>query len=92
VEIEAAGLMDSFPCVIIWGIYDYADSYKNKEWQGYAAAIAAAYAKELLTIIHKQSVTDSRATLLVTKCEFLPNKACSSACLIINGIRWHIPW
>jgi nucleoside phosphorylase len=47
-EMEAAGLMDSFPCVVIRGICDYADSHKNKRWQPYAAAAAAAYARELL--------------------------------------------
>ena len=30
--MEAAGLMDSFPCIVIRGIYDYADSHKNKMW------------------------------------------------------------
>jgi nucleoside phosphorylase len=49
-EMEAAGLMDHFPCLIIRGICDYADSHKNKEWQRYAAATAAAYAKELLSV------------------------------------------
>ena len=48
VEMEAAGLMDEFDCLVIRGICDYADSHKNKEWQPYAAAAAAAYAKELL--------------------------------------------
>ncbi|CVL00692.1 uncharacterized protein FMAN_10037 [Fusarium mangiferae] len=47
-EMEAAGLMNHFPCLIICGICDYADSHKNKEWQGFAAVTAAAYAKELL--------------------------------------------
>ena len=32
VEIEAAGLMDNFPCLVIRGICDYADSHKNKRW------------------------------------------------------------
>jgi nucleoside phosphorylase len=50
-EMEAAGLMDSFPCLVIRGICDYADSHKNKCWQAYAAATAAAYAKELLCLI-----------------------------------------
>ena len=49
-EMEAAGLMNSFPGVIIRGIYDYSDSHKNDAWQGYAAAVAAAYAKELLEV------------------------------------------
>ncbi|KAF3385173.1 Nephrocystin-3 [Penicillium rolfsii] len=51
VEMEAAGLMNDFPCLVVRGICDYADSHKNKVWQGYAAAVAAAYAKELLLIV-----------------------------------------
>jgi nucleoside phosphorylase len=47
-EMEAAGLMNHFPCLVIRGICDYSDSHKNKEWQGYAAMVAAAYAKNLL--------------------------------------------
>ncbi|KAK7219335.1 hypothetical protein V2G26_007338 [Clonostachys chloroleuca] len=47
-EMEAAGLMDILPCLPIRGICDYSDSHKNKEWQRYAAATAAAYARELL--------------------------------------------
>ncbi|KAF5621704.1 nacht and ankyrin domain protein [Fusarium tjaetaba] len=50
-EMEGAGLMDSFPCLVIRGICDYADSHKNKQWQPYAAMTAAAYAKELLSVI-----------------------------------------
>jgi nucleoside phosphorylase len=51
VEMEAAGLMDNFPCLVIRGIADYADSYKNDRWHSYAAATAAAYARDLLEII-----------------------------------------
>ena len=46
-EMEAAGALDDFPCIIIRGISDYCDSHKNDQWQGYAAAAAAAYAREL---------------------------------------------
>jgi nucleoside phosphorylase len=31
-EIEAAGLINEFPCLVIRGIYDYSDTHKNKEW------------------------------------------------------------
>jgi nucleoside phosphorylase len=55
-EMEAAGLMDSFPCLVIRGICDYADSHKNKRWQPYAAATAAAFAKELLEVVDEQEV------------------------------------
>lgn len=50
-EMEAAGLMNTFPCIVIRGICDYADSHKNDQWQCYAAAAAAAYAKELLRFL-----------------------------------------
>ncbi|KAH7222958.1 nucleoside phosphorylase domain-containing protein [Fusarium oxysporum] len=53
VEMEAAGLMNNFQCLVIRGICDYADSHKNKDWQPYAAATAAAYAKELLSVMPK---------------------------------------
>jgi nucleoside phosphorylase len=59
-EMEAAGLMNSFPCLIIRGICDYADSHKNKRWQLYAAAAAAAYAKELLSVIPAGKVAKTR--------------------------------
>ena len=47
-EMEAEGLVDTFPCLVIRGICDYSDTHKNDRWHGYAAAAAAAYAKELL--------------------------------------------
>ncbi|OJJ07505.1 hypothetical protein ASPVEDRAFT_367534 [Aspergillus versicolor CBS 583.65] len=47
-EMEAAGLMNQFPCIVIRGICDYSDSHKNKEWQGFAAMTAAAYAKDMI--------------------------------------------
>lgn len=48
VEMESAGLRNHFPCLVVRGICDYSDSHKNKEWQGFAAMMAAAYAKDLL--------------------------------------------
>ena len=55
-EMEAAGLMDNFRCLVIRGICDYADSHKNKRWQPYAAATAAAFARALLGFIDEQEV------------------------------------
>ncbi|KAK6507843.1 hypothetical protein TWF481_006265 [Arthrobotrys musiformis] len=53
VETEAAGLMDDFPCIVIRGICDYSDrdQENNSSWKGYAAATAAAYAKDLLNCL-----------------------------------------
>ena len=34
--VEMEGLMNDFPCIVIRGICDYADSHKNDIWQKYA--------------------------------------------------------
>ncbi|PNP50176.1 hypothetical protein THARTR1_09165 [Trichoderma harzianum] len=60
VEMEAAGLMNNFPCIVIRGICDYADSHKNEAWQEYAAVVAAAFAKELLTYVSSGDVDGER--------------------------------
>jgi nucleoside phosphorylase len=71
VEMEAAGLMNNYPCLVIRGICDYADTHKNKEWQGYASAVAAAYAKELLLctpvsgIDHTRSAADTVSGMFI---------------------------
>ncbi|KAJ4179461.1 hypothetical protein NW767_014614 [Fusarium falciforme] len=48
-EMEGAGVWGSFPCIVIKGACDYADSHKSKAWQRYAAATAAACAKAFLS-------------------------------------------
>ncbi|GFF94816.1 hypothetical protein IFM61392_09452 [Aspergillus lentulus] len=67
IEMEAAGLMDNFPCLVIRGICDYADSHKNKDWQGYAAATASAYAKELLYSVPSSEAGISRSAAQTVK-------------------------
>lgn len=59
-EMTAAGLMNNFPCLVIRGICDYADSHKTRTWQPYAAATAAAYAKELLAVIPAAEVMNTK--------------------------------
>jgi len=56
IEVEAAGLMNKFPCIVIRGICDYADSHKNDMWQRYAAATAAAFAREFLGYVDAREV------------------------------------
>ncbi|KAF3020560.1 hypothetical protein E8E14_008094 [Neopestalotiopsis sp. 37M] len=60
IDMEAAGLMDGFPCLVIRGICDYADSHKNKAWQKHAAAVAAAFAKELLAYVIADEVSGEK--------------------------------
>lgn len=55
-EMEAAGLMNNFPCLVIRGICDYSDSHKNDVWRSYAALVAAAFAKELLVNMARDTV------------------------------------
>ena len=47
-EMEGAGVWDVLPSLVIKAVCDYADSHKNKNWQGYAAAVAAACTKACL--------------------------------------------
>lgn len=48
-EMEAAAVAQhGVDYLIIRGMCDYADSHKNKEWQGYACATAAAVFKEII--------------------------------------------
>ena len=62
-EMEAAGLMDYFPCVVIQGICNYSDTHKNDIWEGYAAATAAAYAKELVNVIPTEELSFTHETI-----------------------------
>ncbi|KAK6500073.1 hypothetical protein TWF481_010431 [Arthrobotrys musiformis] len=56
-EMEAAGLV-GFPALVIRGICDYADSNKNDDWQEYAAAVAAACAKEFINRIEPAAAAE----------------------------------
>jgi nucleoside phosphorylase len=58
-EMEAAGVMNEISVGNIRGVCDYGDERKNKEWQPYAAAMAAAFAKAVLSEITPKSATQS---------------------------------
>lgn len=61
-EMEAAGLDQSLPWLVVRGICDYADSHKNKDWQNHAALIASAYAHELLLNVSAEATREEKAT------------------------------
>lgn len=66
-EREAAGLMNHFPCVVIRGICDYADTHADERWHGYAAMTAAAYTRDLVCRIAPNQVeAQARAASLNT--------------------------
>ncbi|QKX60246.1 uncharacterized protein TRUGW13939_07389 [Talaromyces rugulosus] len=62
-EIGAAGIMTEYPCIVIRGISDYADSHKNDAWEHYAAAVAAGCAKELLSYVDPQEYSTTTESL-----------------------------
>ncbi|EEU34822.1 uncharacterized protein NECHADRAFT_9735, partial [Fusarium vanettenii 77-13-4] len=47
-EMEGAAVWETFPCLVIKGACDYADSRKTKSFQRYAAATAAACTRAFL--------------------------------------------
>ncbi|KAF4942093.1 hypothetical protein CGCF245_v000984 [Colletotrichum fructicola] len=49
-EMEGAGVWDEIPCIIVKSVCDYADSHKNKKWQGFAAMAAASATKAVLNM------------------------------------------
>ncbi|KAL2814419.1 hypothetical protein BJX63DRAFT_442494 [Aspergillus granulosus] len=58
-EMEAAGVLNEIPVGNIRGVCDYGDEQKNKDWQPYAAAMAAAFAKAVLSEIPPKSAAQS---------------------------------
>jgi nucleoside phosphorylase len=58
--MEAAGTMSRIPVGVIRGVCDYGDQHKNKEWQPYAAAMAAAYAKAVLFEIRPRKISPTK--------------------------------
>ncbi|KAB8079412.1 nucleoside phosphorylase domain-containing protein [Aspergillus leporis] len=47
-EMTAAGAWVTLPCIIVKGVSDHADGHRNRVWETYAAATAAACAKAIL--------------------------------------------
>ena len=79
-EMEAAGMMDNLRCLPIRGICDYSDSHKNKEWQGYSAATAAAYARELVEGLPPSSRTLDRTPTYITDASQLDTAGNTNYC------------
>lgn len=68
-EMEAAGLMNTFPCLVVRGISDYCDEHKNDSWHRYASTTAAAYCKWVLQELSPEAVGKAETAASVTKTE-----------------------
>ncbi|KAH0426440.1 hypothetical protein CcaCcLH18_10325 [Colletotrichum camelliae] len=66
-EMEAAGLMNHFPCLVVRGICDYSDSHKNDDWMGFAAMTAAAYTADLLHQVPIQKIEKEESLIEIMK-------------------------
>ncbi|KAI8298278.1 hypothetical protein K4K59_002917 [Colletotrichum sp. SAR11_240] len=76
-EMEGAGVWDEIPCIIVKSVCDYADSHKNKSWQGFAAVAAASATKAIVDMYHFATVsTASTATTHVSHTMKTPPPAC----------------
>lgn len=58
-EMEAAGIVDEIPCLVVRGISDFADTNKDDRWHYYAAAVAAAYGKAILLKIYGEELQET---------------------------------
>ncbi|CAF3458817.1 unnamed protein product [Fusarium graminearum] len=72
-EMEAAGIMNRIPVGVIRGVCDYGDRHKNKDWQPYAAAMAASYARALLDEIPSSQMTTDMIQKVHTSCCYIPH-------------------
>ncbi|EGR51381.1 uncharacterized protein TRIREDRAFT_56804 [Trichoderma reesei QM6a] len=68
-EMEAAGIWDEVPSIVIKGAFDYGDSHKNKRWQAFASATAACTAR---AIIEQLAWTDRGEVMMFTQGKFKP--------------------
>ncbi|KAL2141557.1 hypothetical protein VTI28DRAFT_2207 [Corynascus sepedonium] len=64
-EMESAGVWDTFPCVVIKGACDYADSHKTKTWQRPSVRSSSRAAYRPLLFVDRADVLDSFKQLLV---------------------------
>ncbi|KPA36793.1 nacht and ankyrin protein [Fusarium langsethiae] len=53
IEMEADAVCEVFPCIVIKGVSDYADSHKNDAYQDYASATAASATMVMLVILER---------------------------------------
>ncbi|KAH0209493.1 purine and uridine phosphorylase, partial [Aureobasidium melanogenum] len=90
-EMEAAGLMNHFPCLVVRGICDYSDSHKSKEWQGYAAMTAAAYTKDLLTrMVPSRVEQEDRIRMILAEFNSEFKQLCKESKITTDVMKGHL--
>ncbi|KAH8435418.1 5'-methylthioadenosine/S-adenosylhomocysteine nucleosidase family protein [Aspergillus melleus] len=82
-ETEAAGVMNEIPVGNIRGVCDYGNEQKNKDWQPFAAVMAAAFTKVVLSEIPPKSAVPSIVPRIV-QVFTVEDKACLRDLLVTN--------
>ncbi|KAE8335233.1 hypothetical protein BDV24DRAFT_171499 [Aspergillus arachidicola] len=80
-EKEATGLRDAAQYLVIRGISDYGDSHSSDIWHAWAAATAAAYAREVLSFVPAAS-----KTVPLAKTVPLTADAYAEAAAVLDGL------
>ncbi|EGU76072.1 hypothetical protein FOXB_13410 [Fusarium oxysporum f. sp. conglutinans Fo5176] len=89
-EMEAAGTMNQIPVGVIRGVCDYGDRHKNKNWQPYAAAMAASYGRALLDEIPLSDRTVDSTKEDYKPCYYIPftkNSRFTGRTTILNALE-----
>jgi hypothetical protein len=89
-EKGAAGTMNQIPVGVIRGVCDYGDRHKNKNWQPYAAAMAASYARALLDEIHSGDRTVNLSKKAYSSRHYIPftrNTCFTGRTSILNALE-----
>jgi nucleoside phosphorylase len=87
VEMEGSGIADlawtrSIEYFVVRGVCDYCDSNKGDDWQDYAAVVAAAYIRLLLSSLSSPSKRLNMRDVLVAVAVAVPAVAVSAVALI----------
>ncbi|KAG5658065.1 hypothetical protein KAF25_007016 [Fusarium avenaceum] len=88
-EMEGAGAWDQLPSIVVKGVCDYADHFKNKEWQNFAAATAAAVSKALIEQYPRTEKPDTRIIESVDETHqgFVYIWGLLCVCVIVTGVH-----
>ncbi|KAH0491049.1 hypothetical protein TgHK011_002495 [Trichoderma gracile] len=84
-EMEAAGIWEELPSIVIKGVFDYGDSHKNKRWQAFASATAACATR---AIVEQLAWTDRGEVMMFTQVIEENQASCGSQQTnVINNAR-----
>jgi hypothetical protein len=96
-EMEGSGVWDGLPCLVIKGVCDYADSHKEKSWQNFAAATAAATMKAVLEryiprdMARQETSHDVATETFSTSPYDYPDGHCRLLLAALNGFDANLP-